>query len=94
MNFKRTPKNLRNYGKYLKILACLLKQPQYQKYVLKKTIWHILMINKMPHFDDKQNENTFKNFFLQLAPDLVNKLLTAKNIFRENSVKKEYSAII
>ena len=66
-------------------MACLLKQPQYQKYVLKKTIF--------AQFDDKQNANTFKNFYTKLASDLIEKLPTTKNISRENFVKKYYSAM-
>ena len=37
--------------------------------------------------------NTFKNFYSKRAPDLVEKRPTAKNTFRENSVKKYYSAM-
>ena len=37
--------------------------------------------------------NTFKNFYSNFASDLVRKLPTTKNIFRENSVQKYYSAI-
>ena len=48
--------------------------------------------NDFTQFDGKQNANTFKNFYSKLASDLVEKLPTAKNIFRENSVKKYYSA--
>ena len=44
-------------------------------------------------FDDKQNANTFNNFYLKLASDLVEKLPTAKNIFRGHSVKNYYSAM-
>ena len=85
INSKRIPKSLTNCGKYLKILACLLKQPQYQKYVLKKTIF--------AQFDDKQNANTLKNFYTKLASDLIEKLPTTKDISRENFVKKYYSAM-
>ena len=49
--------------------------------------------NDFAQFDDKQNPNTFKNFYSKLASDLVEKLPTAKNIFRENSVKKYYPAM-
>ena len=49
--------------------------------------------NHFTQFDGKQNANTFKNFYSKLASDLVEKLLTEKNIFRENSVKKHYSAM-
>ena len=44
-------------------------------------------------FDDEQNANTFKNFHSNLPADLVEKLATAKNIFRKNSVKKYCSAM-
>ena len=44
-------------------------------------------------FDDKQNANTFNNFYSKLASDLVEKLPTAKNIFRGHSVKNYYSAM-
>ena len=47
----------------------------------------------MTQFDDKQNANTFKHFYLKLASDLVEKLPTAKNIFGENFVEKYYSAM-
>ena len=33
-------------------------------------------------FDDKQNVNTFKNFYSKLASNLVKKLPTVKNISR------------
>ena len=49
--------------------------------------------NHFTQFDDKQTANTFKNFYSKLASDLVEKLPTAKNIFRENLVKKYYSAM-
>ena len=49
--------------------------------------------NHFPQFDDKQNANTFKNFYSKLPSELVEKLPTAKNIFSENSVKKYYSAM-
>ena len=49
--------------------------------------------NDFTQFDDKKNINTFKSFYSKLSSDLVEKLPTAKNIFRENSVKKYYSAI-
>ena len=52
MNFVRnqlqkSTKKHKELWEYLKILACILKQPQYQKYVLKKAISHNLMTNKM-----------------------------------------------
>ena len=40
--------------------------------------------NHFTQFDDKQNPSTFKNFYSKLASDLVEKLPTAKNIFRGN----------
>ena len=49
--------------------------------------------NDFPQFDDKQNANTFKNFYSKLVSDLAAKLPTAKNTFRENSAKKYYSAM-
>ena len=49
--------------------------------------------NDFPQFDDKQNANTFKNFYSKLASDLVEKLPTAKNTFRKKFVKKYYSAM-
>ena len=42
-------------------------------------------------FDDKKNANTFKNFYSNLASDLVAKLPIAKNIFGEKSVQEYYS---
>ena len=42
-------------------------------------------------FDDKQNANTFKNFYSKLASDLVVKIRTGKKGFGENSVEKYYS---
>ena len=47
--------------------------------------------NDFPQFDDKQNANTFKNFYSKLSSDLVEKLPTTENNFKENSVKKHYS---
>ena len=47
--------------------------------------------NYLTRFDDKQNANFLKNFYSKLASDLVKKLPAAKNIFRENSIKKYYS---
>ena len=61
-------------------MRCLLKQPQYQKLCLKE--------NHFTQFYDKQNANTFKNFYSKLASELVKNLPTAKNIFSGNSVKK------
>ena len=49
--------------------------------------------NHFTKFYDKQNANTFKKFYSKLASDLVEKLPTAKNIFREKAVKKYYSAM-
>ena len=49
--------------------------------------------NRFTQFDDKHKANNFKNFYSKLASDLVEKLPTAKNIFRENSVKKYHSAM-
>ena len=49
MNFIRSllQKNTKKPKELWKELAYLLKQPQCQKYVLKKTISHNLMANKM-----------------------------------------------
>ena len=49
--------------------------------------------NHFTQFDGKQNANTFKSFYSKLASDLVEKLPTAKNNFRGNSVRKYYSAM-
>ena len=49
--------------------------------------------NCFTQFDDKQNANTFKNFHSKLASDLVEKLPTARNIFRENFITKYYSTM-
>ena len=49
--------------------------------------------NHFTQFDDKQNANTYKNFYSKIASDLVKKLPIAKKIFGENSVKKYYSAM-
>ena len=49
--------------------------------------------NDFTQFDDKQNAITFKNSYSKFASDLVEKLPIAKNVFRENSVKKYCSAI-
>ena len=39
------------------------------------------------HFDDKTNSNTFKEFYCNLASDLVNKLLPPSRKFGMNSVR-------
>ena len=49
--------------------------------------------NDFIQIDDKHNANTFENFYSKLASDLAEKLPTAKNLSRENSVKKYYSAM-
>ena len=52
-----------------------------------------LIENHFTQLDDKQNANTFNGSYLKLASDPVEKLTTTKNIFRENSAKKYYSAM-
>ena len=49
--------------------------------------------NDITQFYDKQRANTIKSFYSKLASDLVEELPTTKNIFRESSVKKYYSAM-
>ena len=49
--------------------------------------------NHFTQLDDKQNANTFNKFYSRFASDLVKKFPTAKNIFKENSVKKYYLAM-
>ena len=45
-------------------------------------------------FDSKYNTNIFKNFFSNLADDLVKKLPNSKNIFGTDSVKAYYKTIV
>ena len=49
--------------------------------------------NNLLQFNKKKNANTFKDFYRNLAADLVNRLPAAKNIFGINSVKESYSAL-
>ena len=42
--------------------------------------------NNLVQFNEKKNANNFKYFFRDLAPDLVNRLPAAKNIFAVNFV--------
>ena len=49
--------------------------------------------NNLLQFNEKKNANTFKDFYSNLAVDLVNRLPGAKNIFDMNSVKEYYSAL-
>ena len=49
--------------------------------------------NNLLQFNKKKNTNTFKDFYRNLAADLVNRLPAAKNIFGINSVKEYYSAL-
>ena len=44
-------------------------------------------------FNEKKNGNTFRDFYSNLAADLVNRLPTTKSIFGMNSVKEYYSAL-
>ena len=46
------------------------------------------------HFDDKTNSNTFKEFYCNLASDLVNKLPTPSRKFGMNSVRNYYQHIL
>ena len=45
-------------------------------------------------FNEKKNANTFKDFYRNLAVDLVNQLPATKNIFGTNSVKEHYSGVL
>ena len=47
----------------------------------------------MLQFNEKKNANTFKDFYSNLAVDLVNRLPAAKNIFGINFVKEHYAAL-
>ena len=49
--------------------------------------------NNLLQFNEKKNANSFKDFYSNLAADLVNRLPAAKNIFGINSVKEYYSAL-
>ena len=49
--------------------------------------------NHFTQFDGKKNSNTFQNFYSKLASNLVEKIPTVENIFRENLVQKYYSAM-
>ena len=46
------------------------------------------------HFDDKTNSNTFKEFYCNLASDLVNKLPPPSRKFGMNSVRNYYKHIL
>ena len=46
------------------------------------------------HFDDKANSNTFKEFYCNLASDLVNKLPPPSRKFGMNSVRNYYQHIL
>ena len=49
--------------------------------------------NNLLQFSEKKNTNTFKDFYRNLAADLVNRLPAAKNMFVINSVREYYSAL-
>ena len=49
--------------------------------------------NILLQFNEKKNANIFKDFYSNLAADLVNRLPAAKNILGMNSVKEYYSAL-
>ena len=49
--------------------------------------------NNFLQFKEKKNASTFKDFYSNLAADLVNRLLAAINISGINSVKKYYSTL-
>ena len=49
--------------------------------------------NNLLQFNKKKNANTFKNFYSNLAADMVNRLPAVKNISGMNSVKEYYSAL-
>ena len=49
--------------------------------------------NNLLQFKEKKNASTFKDFYSNLAADLVNRLSAAINIFGINSVKKYYSTL-
>ena len=90
MNFVRNQlqkntKKPKELWKVLKNIGLASKAAPVSKIYLKE--------NHFTQFDDKQNANTFKNFYSKLASDLVEKRPAVKNIFRENSVKKYYSAM-
>ena len=90
MNFVRNQlqkntKKPKELWKVLKNIGLASKAAPISKIYLKE--------NHFTQFDDKQNANTFKNFYAKLASDLVEKRPAVKNIFRENSVKKYYSAM-
>ena len=44
-------------------------------------------------FNEKRNDNNCKDFYNNLAADLVNRLPAAKNIFGINFAKEYYSAL-
>ena len=49
--------------------------------------------NNLLQFNEKKNTNTLKDFYSNLAADLVNQLPAAKNKFGMNFVKEYYSAL-
>ena len=47
----------------------------------------------MLQFNEKKNANTLKDFYSNLAADLVNRLPSGENIFGMNSVKEYYPVL-
>ena len=82
---QKNTKKPKELWKVVKNIGLPSKAAPISKYILKKTFSHNLMTNKMQIF--------LRTLTQKLASDLVEKLPTAKNIFRGISVKKYYSAI-
>ena len=75
----------KNSGKHLRTWVCHAKFPISQRFVSEKITCYTSV--------KKKNANNFKDFYSNLAADLVNRLPAAKNIFGKNSVKEYYSSL-
>ena len=82
-NCRKILKIRKKFGKHLRTWACHAKFPISQRFVSEKT-WYSSM---------ERNANTFKDFYSNLAADLVNRLPAAKNMFCIN-YGKEYDSVL
>ena len=67
-----------------------LKKIGLPKKVTSKSTNICLMNNNTLSFDLQKNVNIFKEFYTNIAKDLLNKLPSAKNIFNAQSLSKYY----
>ena len=82
---QKNTNNLKELWKALKNLGMQCKVSHQPKIFLRE--------NNLLQFNEKKNANTFKDFYSNLAVDLVNRLPAAKNIFGINLVKEHYTAL-